>query len=68
MINVVLHSAAFKGALAGILTAARVDYDAFTTWHSFKDAEGYSWGIAAWRWFQGAVIGGVTAAGLGGLL
>ena len=67
-LTLILQSVAFKGALAGALASARTDFDAFRTWHSFKDAEDYSWGIAAWRWLQGAIIGGVTAAGLGGLL
>ncbi|MBI1332711.1 MAG: hypothetical protein GC165_07505 [Armatimonadetes bacterium] len=56
------------GALGGALTAARVDYSSFKTWKSFKDAYAYDWGLASWRWFQGAVIGAVTAGGLTQLL
>jgi len=67
-LQLVINSPAFKGACAGALASARTDFDAFRTWHSFKDLEGYSWSIAAWRWFQGAIIGAVTAAGIGGLL
>lgn len=52
------------GALSGLVTAARVDYEAFKAWDDYKDAIAYNWGLAAWRWFQGAAIGAVTMAGL----
>lgn len=58
-------SATFHGALTGWASAAVVDYHAFTTWKSFGEAKSYAWGIAAWRWVQGAVMGAVTGAGLG---
>ena len=54
-----------KGAIAGMVTAAAVDFAAFRSWKSWQDALTYSWSLAAWRWFQGAVIGAVTAAGIG---
>ena len=56
------------GAVGGALTAARIDYLAFKSWKSFKDFYSYDWGTAAWRWFQGAAIGAVTAGGINGLL
>lgn len=68
MLTTILHSAWAHGALTGALSAAAVDYHAFTTWHSFKDVEGYSWGIATFRWFQGAVIGTVAGLGIGSLM
>lgn len=55
-----------RGALSGALAAAGADFHAFKSWQSFHDAAVYSWATAAFRWFQGAVLGGVMAAGLGG--
>ena len=60
-----LNSPLTKGALSGVLTAAAVDYQAFRSWKSFQDFKSYSWGTAVFRWFQGALVGLVTAAGLG---
>jgi hypothetical protein len=56
------------GILGGILTAARVDYAAFKAWHSWHDLQSYSWGVASFRWVQGAIIGAATAAGLAAVL
>ena len=65
----VLQSLALKhfviGAAAGALAAAHVDYAAFVTWNSAKDALSYDWKVAVWRWFKGAVIGGVSTGALG---
>lgn len=55
------------GALAGVVSAALVDYQAFRLWKSFAEATQYAWGTAAWRWLQGAVAGAVTAAGIAGI-
>lgn len=55
------------GMVTGLVTAAAADFAAFKSWQSFDDARKYSWSIAAWRWFQGAVIGLITSAGLAGL-
>ncbi len=54
-----------RGAVAGLLAAAAVDFRAFKAWQSFHDAAVYDWKTAGWRWFQGAVVGAVSAAGLG---
>ena len=59
-----LHHPIVRGIIAGVLSAAVVDFNAFKSWHSFSDARQYSWGVAAWRWLQGAVIGGCSALGL----
>jgi hypothetical protein len=56
------------GALGGALSAARTDYDAFRTWDEWSDVAGYSWKLAAFRWFQGAVVGVVTALGITAVL
>ena len=56
-----------RGVLTGVLSAAAVDIAAFRSWKSFHDAATYAWGLAAWRWCQGAVIGLLTAAGLNGV-
>ncbi len=53
-------------ALGGLLSAARVDYEAFRSWKRVDDALSYDWGVALWRWFQGAVIAAVAAAGIWG--
>jgi hypothetical protein len=42
-----------------------VDFQAFRSWKSFQDVASYSWGTALFRWVQGAIVGFVTAAGLG---
>jgi hypothetical protein len=52
------------GAVSGALSAAAADYGAFRSWKSVQEALAYSWGVAIWRWFQGAVIGAVGALGL----
>ena len=53
------------GAWGGFVTAAMVDYQAFRAWKTAREATQYDWGVALWRWFQGAVGGAVAAAGLG---
>lgn len=53
-----------KGALAGALGAAAVDIAAFRSWKSHEEALAYNWGIAIWRWFQGAALGALSAAGI----
>jgi len=52
------------GALAGLIAAAVVDINAFRTWKSVNEALDYDWGIALWRWGQGALSGLIMAAGL----
>jgi hypothetical protein len=56
------------GAIGGALSAARTDYQAFRTWDEWSDVATYSWTLAAFRWFQGAVVGVVTALGITALL
>jgi hypothetical protein len=60
-----LIAGALAGALAGAVAAARVDIVAFKSWKSYDDAMKYSWDLAVWRWFQGAVLGALTGAGIG---
>lgn len=55
------------GAVAGAVAAAVVDFRAFQSWKSAQEALTYDWGVAAWRWLQGAVSGAVAAAGVNGL-
>lgn len=52
------------GAISGFTSAALVDYAAFRQWKSLSDAANYDWGVAAWRWFQGAVGGALAALGI----
>ena len=61
----ILRMPVVMGAITGALSAAKTDFDAFRKWQSFKEAAAYGWPIALWRWFQGAVIGAVSALGLG---
>lgn len=53
-----------SGALPGLLTAMKVDYDAFRSWKSLDEALHYRWDVALWRWLQGAIIGGAVATGV----
>lgn len=52
------------GALAGLLSAAAVDYAAFRSWDDWQDFTSYRWGLASFRWTQGAIIGALTALGV----
>ena len=54
-----------RAALIGVVTAAGVDFAAFKKWQSFDEAASYGWGLAAWRWFQGALTGLAMALGFG---
>jgi hypothetical protein len=63
-IQTVLASPAVRGALAGLISAALVDFAAFRSWKTFHDAYVYDWGTASWRWLQGAIVGAVTGSGL----
>lgn len=54
------------GALYGLGAALAVDYLEFRKWKSASDALSYDWGVAAWRWLQGAVGGAVLALGFVG--
>lgn len=64
LIEVMRHPVV-KGAIAGALAAAAVDRQAFAAWKSFQDVREYDWGLALFRWGQGAVIGATSALGLG---
>lgn len=66
--HAILTNPIVHGALSGALSAAAIDFAAFRSWKSFHDAATYGWGTAAWRWLQGAVVGALAAAGLGGLV
>jgi len=61
-------SAIAIGALSGWASAAKTDRDAFKSWKGWQDALSYNWGTATFRWFQGAIIGGLTASPIGYLL
>jgi uncharacterized membrane protein len=60
-----VHSPIVRGAASGIVTAAIVDIGAFRGWQKWSDAVTYNWGLASWRWFQGAILGALTALGWG---
>ena len=64
--HMAVHAAV--GAGVGLLNAASVDYAAFRMWKSFRDAAQYDWGVALWRWLQGAVIGAVGNGLAGGVV
>lgn len=61
------HNSIVHGAVTGALGAAAVDFHAFQTWKNMSDLKTYDWGVAAFRWLQGAVIGAVTAGAAAGL-
>lgn len=50
-------------AVAGVVTSAAMDFAAFRSWKKWQDAITYDWGLASFRWFQGALWGLLTAAG-----
>jgi hypothetical protein len=50
------------GAVAGFVTAALVDYQAFRAFKSVEEFASYNWGLAAFRWAQGAVSGAIAVA------
>jgi len=52
------------GALSGWGAAALADYQTFRGWKSVDEALAYGWGLAFWRWFQGAITGALTGAGI----
>ena len=56
----------FQAALAGVLAAAAVDLQAFRSFKSLSEFASYSWSTAIFRWGQGAIVGALTALGLGG--
>lgn len=60
-----LHHPYVQGAITGVVSAAVVDFAAFRSWKSFHEAHEYDWYTALWRWTQGAVVGLVSAAGIG---
>lgn len=60
-----LQNPIVRGVLTGVLSAAAVDFAAFRSWQSFHDAQSYAWGVAAWRWAQGAIVGLFASLGLG---
>lgn len=58
-LSVLAASPIVQGAINGAVSAGAVDFQAFRNWKCFDDAAEYAWGVAAWRWFQGAVVGAV---------
>ena len=64
--NPTLHNI-LMGVASGVTSAALGDFAAFKSWKSFDDARTYSWSLAIWRWFQGAIVGGLTGLGFGAM-
>jgi hypothetical protein len=62
-----LQLAVVRGALAGLGGALLIDYAEFRKWKSVNEALGYDWGVAAWRWLQGAVGGALAGLGIAGV-
>jgi hypothetical protein len=62
---VVSASPIARGAFAGLVSAAGVDFHAFRSWKSWNDAWSYDYRVASWRWLQGVVYGAAAGAGLG---
>ena len=56
-----LQPALFAGLL-GAGAALTIDWQAFKSWKSFNDLLTYNWGLAAWRAFQGFMVGFLPAA------
>lgn len=68
IVQQVLEHPVVRGALTGWASAAAIDFAAFKKWESVEEAARYGWRLAAWRWFQGAVVGAVAALGIEGLI
>lgn len=64
-VPVFIHHPIVQGALTGFIGAAVVDFGAFRAWKTWHDIAVYQWSTASFRWFQGAVVGAVAAAGIG---
>lgn len=62
-----LHNPVAIGLVAGLLAAARIDYEAFKSWQSFHDVATYDWKTASWRWLRGAIVGAVAGLGFDSL-
>ena len=54
-----------SGALAGAVSAAVVDLDAFKKWQTVKEFQTFDWKLAALRWLKGTVFGALAGAGFG---
>lgn len=63
MLQTILMNPLFKAGLAGLVSAAAVDFHAFHAWKNFSDAKTYDWNTALFRWVVGFVSGVVTGAG-----
>jgi hypothetical protein len=63
-----LTALVLKGAAAGLIAALATDLGSFKSWKSFDDALSYDWKVAAFRWIQGAVLGALSALGVGAVL
>lgn len=68
MLNWIVHTPAFKGALSGFLSAAAVDFHALLKFNGWKDVKGYDWSVASWRWVVGTVTGALSGAGFSAMI
>lgn len=50
--------------LAGVLSAAAIDFAEFRKWKRWEDAATYDWRVATFRWFQGGFVGFISGWGL----
>ena len=64
-LQALLHNNVVRGVIAGATSAAVVDLHAVTQFKNWNQLVTYDWGTASFRWFSGALTGGLTAAGLG---
>lgn len=55
------------GAIGGLIVATAVDFQAFRAFKSYEEFRSYSWGLAAFRAVQGAVLGALSVIGIGAL-
>lgn len=62
-----LHNRIVQGAITGFISAAWIDFVAFRSWKTYRDATAYDWQTAIFRWGQGVVTGAITALGIQGV-
>ncbi len=65
--HVALSIPAIRAGVAGLMSAALVDFAAFRNFKDWHDLAVYNWSTASFRWVAGFATGALTSLGLGAL-